>query len=168
MTGERAIIGIDPGLGGALARYWPKSQALQIADMPTLNVGKGKSNKRVIDEYALARLIDDWAPSAACVWLEQVGVRPGEGGVGAFTFGRGYGLIRGICAANFLTIHDVTPQSWKKTLRVAGDKDQARQRAAALFPRHAQHWTRKCDDGRAEASMIALYGAGRQLTEAAA
>jgi len=168
MPGERAIIGIDPGLGGALARLWPASQILQIADMPTLNVGKGKSNKRVIDEYALARLIDDWAKDSACVWLEQVGVRPGEGGVGAFTFGRGYGLVRGICAANFLTIHDVTPQSWKKTLRVAGDKDQARQRASALFPRHAQHWNLKKHDGRAEAAMIALYGAGRIETVRAA
>lgn len=168
MAGERAIIGIDPGLGGALARYWPGSQALQLADMPTLDIGKGKSVKRAIDEYALARLIDDWAATASCVWLEQVGVRPGEGGVGAFTFGKGYGLLRGICAANFLTIHDVTPQAWKKTLRVAGDKDLARQRASALFPRHAQHWPLKKHDGRAEAAMIALYGAGRSLTQEAA
>jgi len=157
-TGERAIIGIDPGLGGALARYWPVAGKLEVVDMPTLNVGKGKSNKRIIDEYALARIIDDWAQSASVVWLELVGVRPGEGAVGAFTFGKGYGLIRGICAANFLTIHNTTPQSWKKALRVTGDKDQSRLRATALFPRHAGNWPLKKHDGRAEAVLIALYG----------
>jgi hypothetical protein len=45
------------------------------------------------------------------VWLEKVHTMPGEGPVGAFSFGRTYGLIRGICCANFLPINDVTPQN---------------------------------------------------------
>lgn len=168
---SRAILGIDPGLHGALARYWPETGRLQILDIPTLDVGKKGSRKLVVDEYALARLVDDWAGVVDCAWLEQVNAMPsipgpdGErrsmGSASAFNFGRTYGLIRGILAANFLTIHDVAPVTWKRALKVTGDKDHARLRASALFPRHAELWPRKRDDGRAEAAMIALYGARR-------
>lgn len=147
-----AILGIDPGLSGALALY-DADGALEVIDVPTLQL-----KKRVIDEYALARIIDDWSSRVREVWLEQVATRPGEGAVGAFSFGRGYGLIRGICAASFLPIHDVTPAVWKRALKVTGDKDEARARASALFPRHAGAWPLKKHDGRAEASLIALYG----------
>lgn len=155
------ILGIDPGLGGALALYRADG-ALEIVDMPTLQL-----KKRVINEYALARIVDDWASSVREVWLEQVGVRPGEGAVGAFSFGRGYGVIRGICAANFLTIVDVTPQTWKRAMKIAGAKDEARAAASALFPACASQFVRKRDDGRAEAALIALYGALQTQREAA-
>ncbi|WP_219926473.1 hypothetical protein, partial [Corynebacterium diphtheriae] len=87
-------------LSGALALL-DIDGSLEVVDMPTLQL-----KKRVIDEYALARIIDNWSSRVREVWLEQVATRPGEGAVGAFTFGRGYGLLRGICAANFLTIID--------------------------------------------------------------
>lgn len=159
----KEVLGIDPGLSGALAFYEPDGGGLEVVAMPTLMIG----TKRRIDEYALARIIDDRASRIGEVWLEQVGTRPGEGAVGAFTFGRGYGLLRGICVANFLTIHDVTPKSWKAAMRVSGDKDEARAKASALFPRHAHLWATKSRDGLAEAALIALYGA-RTITRHAA
>lgn len=158
-----AILGIDPGLSGALALY-DIDGSLEVVDMPTLQL----KTKRVIDEYALARVIDDWSSRVREVWLEQVGVRPGEGAVGAFTFGRGYGALRGICAANFLTIVDVTPATWKAALKVRGDKDESRLRASALFPRHGALWSLKKHDGRAEAALIALHGANQSPTRRAA
>lgn len=166
-TGEQALspaqrtraptgsLGIDPGLSGAVALY--DDGALEVHDIPTLVIG----TKRQIDEYALARLIDSLSARIGVVWLEQVGTRPGEGAVGAFSFGKGYGLLRGICAANFLTIQDVTPQVWKRALKVSRDKDESRARASALFPRFGQLWPLKKHDGRAEAALIALYGAQR-------
>jgi crossover junction endodeoxyribonuclease RuvC len=147
-----AILGIDPGLDGALALY-DVDGSLEVVDMPTLQL-----KKRVIDEYALARIIDAWSPRIREVWLEQVGTRPGEGAVGAFSFGRGYGLLRGICAASFLTIIDVTPATWKAGMKVRGDKDASRAKASALFPRHASLWPLKKHDGRAEAALIARFG----------
>jgi hypothetical protein len=147
------ILGIDPGLSGALALY-DVDGSLEVMDIPTLQM----RTKRVIDEYALARIVDNWSSRVREVWLEQVGVRPGEGAVGAFTFGRGYGALRGICAANFLTIMDVTPATWKAALQVRGDKDESRLRASTLFPRHGGMWPLKKHDGRAEAALIALHG----------
>lgn len=155
------ILAIDPGLSGALAFLKPAG-GLTVIDIPTLQL-----KKRVIDEYALARIVDEWAIEVREVWLEQVGVRPGEGAVGAFTFGRGYGLIRGICAANFLTIHDVTPQVWKRALGVPAEKDGARAVASRYFPRYAGEWARVKDDGRAEAALIALYGSRQMQARAA-
>lgn len=157
------FLGIDPGLSGALALYDPTDGSLEIADIPVLQL----KSKRIIDEYALARRIDCWSSRVREVWLELVGVRPGEGAVGAFSFGKGYGVIRGVCAANFLTIMDVTPQSWKAALRVKGDKDESRLVASRLLPRYAHNWTLKKHDGRAEAALIALYGAQQHERAAA-
>lgn len=92
----KAILGIDPGLDGALALYRPSADSLEVVDVPLLQL----TSKRLIDEYALARVIDNWAADVGEVWLELVGVRPGEGAVGAFTFGRGYwGLSAGTAAS---------------------------------------------------------------------
>jgi crossover junction endodeoxyribonuclease RuvC len=113
----------------------------------------------VIDHYALARLIDAWAPLNPQAWVEQVATRPGEGAVGAFSFGKSYGLVLGVLAAHFIKIEHVTPASWKTALKVKGDKDVSRQRASALFPTYSGLWARVRDDGRAEAALIAYYGA---------
>lgn len=162
----RAILGIDPGLSGALALYWPSSGVVAVRDMPVLETRRSdKRIKRSVDPYELARLIDEWSKDIGLVCLELVGVRPGEGAVGAFSFGEGYGLVRGVCCANFLPVETVTPASWKRAMGVKGDKDESRARASQLFPRSAGLWPRKKDDGRAESLLIAAYGA-RFLQEA--
>lgn len=157
------ILAIDPGLSGAVAVYWPATGAVQIHDMPTVQAGKGKTSKRIIDIQALARIIDDLNKDAIThCYLEQVGTRPGEGAVGAFSFGEGVGIIRGILAANFIPVTRIAPSVWKKALGVPAAKDGARARASELLPRHAGQWARVKDDGRAEAAMLGIYGA-RQL-----
>ena len=150
------VLGIDPGLNGALAFYDPLHDELEILDMPTLKVGTG--SKRVVDEDTLARLIDCRADLVTHAFLEQVGSRPGEGAVGAFSFGVGFGMLKGIIAANFIPRTLVRPQEWKRALRVPAEKDGARARASQIFPRHAGKWVRVKDDGRAEAAMIAKFG----------
>jgi len=152
------ILGIDPGLDGALAFFDPDAGTLEIEDVPTLTISKGKSNKRVVDEVQLAGLFDRRAAEIKEVWLEKVGSRPGEGHAGAFSFGTTYGLLRGLTVAHFIPLYDVAPVTWKKALKVAGEKDDARLRASQIMPRHAHLWTRKKDHGRAEAALIAYYG----------
>jgi hypothetical protein len=93
------------------------------------------------------------------------------GAQSAFNFGRGYGLIRGVCAANFLPIMDVTPGQWKRALgvpgKVSGGDDAGRLRASQLMPRHAHLWAKRSQHGRADAALIALFAA-RQHEKAAA
>jgi crossover junction endodeoxyribonuclease RuvC len=156
------VLGIDPGLSGALALLDPKTSEVEVWDFPTFVVGK--TGRRVIDEVQLANIIDGIAGTGCAfeAWLEQVGPRPGEGAVGAFSFGRSYGLIRGVLAAHFAPVNDVTPQAWKAALKVKGDKDESRRRASQLLPRAAWNWPLKKHDGRAEAALIALFGASKK------
>jgi crossover junction endodeoxyribonuclease RuvC len=158
------VLGIDPGASGALA-FLTISAGLPVAletfDLPVLRNGR----RTQVDDYGLAREIDarlgeDDEP-LACAMLEQGGVRPQNGRVGAATFWLGIGVIRGVLAANFIPIETVAASTWKRSLRVVGDKDASRIRASAIFPRWADQWSRVKDDGRAEAALIALYGANQ-------
>ena len=152
------ILGIDPGLSGAVALYVADTGALVVHDMPTLDLARGGKAKRELDAVELARLIDAAGPIAHA-YIEQVGAMPGQGVSSVFSFGKSYGLALGVLAANFIPHTLVPPQRWKRALGVPAAKDGARARASQLLPAHAALWTRVKDDGRAEAAMIALYGA---------
>jgi crossover junction endodeoxyribonuclease RuvC len=80
---------------------------------------------------------------------------PGEGHVGAFSFGDGFGVIKGVLAGLRIPSTSVEPQVWKKTLRVPADKKLSKARAIELFPDCSKKFTRP---DLAEACMIALYG----------
>ena len=56
-----------------------------------------------------------------------------------------------------------SPRRWKRALHVPKAKDAARARASQLLPEAAHQWRLRKHDGRAEAALLALYGA-RQLT----
>jgi crossover junction endodeoxyribonuclease RuvC len=83
---------------------------------------------------------------------------PRDGHVGAFSFGRSYGIIETALAAAQIPFRTVRPQVWKKAMGVLADKDQARQMATQLIPSGAEFWPLKKHDGRAEAALIAQYG----------
>ena len=158
------VLGIDPGASGALAFLTISGGLpveLETVDLPTLKIGKRTS----LDAYSLAREIDARAHHGseliACAMLEQGGVRPQNGRVGAATFWLGLGVIRGVLAANFIPIEIVAASTWKRSLRLVGDKDASRSRASSIFPRWADQWSRAKDEGRAEAALIALYGANQ-------
>jgi crossover junction endodeoxyribonuclease RuvC len=162
------VLGIDPGLNGALALYDAGTGALTLYDMPTLELQKSSGGKRrVVDAYALANILDGLSRKKLVIFIEQSWPRPDEGPTGAFSFGMNYGVVYGACAANFFTVETVSPQRWKRAIGLTGDKDASRARASALLPQHSNLWLRKKDDGRAEASLIAIYGARTLAKEAA-
>lgn len=153
------ILGIDPGLAGALALYDASADHLRVEDIPTFKIG----TKSVIDANGLARIVDDWVSGQRVVaFLEFVSASPQMGVTSAFKFGVGFGLIQGVLAANFVRVEMVTPPAWKRAMKVTRDKDECRAAATRRFPALSPLFARKKDDGRAEAALIALYGA-RQL-----
>ena len=152
------VIGIDPGIAGALALYDAAADSLLIEPIPTFTVKVGKGRRQIPDHYGVARIIDAWAPLNPTVWIEAVGTRPGEGAVGAFSFGKTYGILLGVAAAHFLRMELVTPAAWKAALKVKGPKDESRLRASALLPKFSGLWPLAKHDGRAEAALIALHG----------
>lgn len=154
------IIGIDPGLSGAIAAYDGDTNDLNVFDVPTHELVRNGKKKREVDLQSAARIIDDLAqPPGTVIWIEQVSSMPGQGVSSVFAFGKVYGILLGISASTFCPIQTVTPAVWKRAMGVTASKDGARARASALLPKHSGTWARAKDDGRAEAALIALYGA---------
>jgi crossover junction endodeoxyribonuclease RuvC len=123
-----------------------------VQDMPVVRVGKGN----VIAENMLCTMIRDLDPTHA--YVERVHSMPRQGVSSSFTFGMGYGLVRGVLAGLGIPTTLVTPNEWKRAMRVSTDKSEARLIASRLFPLNARDFSRVKDDGRAEATLLALYG----------
>jgi crossover junction endodeoxyribonuclease RuvC len=160
------ILGIDPGLDGALVLT--DGTAVEVLDVPTLTAGKG----REVDGLAVAHWLDERSLQIRAAFLERVNAMPAAAGPNgkrrtmgaqsAFTFGRTDGLLHGLVVANLISTTRVTPVTWQKAMAVPKGKDGARARAKELLPAHAHLFDRKRDDGRADAALLALYGL-RQL-----
>lgn len=153
------ILAIDPGASGALAFFNTTEGVLDILDMPTVEVKRGNKDKREISPAMLATEIT--RHQIDLVVLERVGAMPGQGVSSTYQFGRGVGMVEGVVSALRLPLQYVTPQRWQRDLNVRDGKDGNRQRAAELFPAYAHLFARKKDDGRADAALMAYWGATR-------
>jgi len=143
------VLGVDPGLSGAISFYFPNEPGLITAeDVP---VAGGE-----IDVATLARRLEQMRPTVAIV--ERVGAMPKQGVASTFKFGMAFGMVRGVIASCGVPMHLVTPAVWKKHYRLDSDKEKARALALRLWP-SSEAFGRKKDHGRAEAALIARYGA---------
>ena len=97
------IIGIDPGLSGAIA-ILENNKVLNIFDMPVM--AEGKKNKRQLNSAQLVKLLREniSKDEETAVVVEQVNAMPGQGVTSMFNFGQTFGAIKGICAALELPI----------------------------------------------------------------
>ena len=149
-----SVIGIDPGISGAIARYnsseTSAARKLIIWDMPILEVNK----KKTISPYLVANILKE---AAAPVFIEKVAAMPGQGVTSMFNFGKGFGVLLGAAAGLGLQTTQVRPQTWMKALQLQKGKDANRERACELFPDYADMFSRKRDDGRADAALLAYY-----------
>ena len=151
------ILGIDPGASGGIAFFSMQRGLLSIFDMPTVEVKRGGKNKREVSAAMLNAIIG--ARDIDAAFVEKVGAMPGQGVSSMFQVGRSVGMIEGVLAALEIPTNYVTPQGWQKAVGARGGKDASRARAAELFPAYAANFSRKKDDGRADAALIAWYGA---------
>ena len=153
------ILGVDPGLAGALAFLDPENSTMRIFDMPTFTYTTTKERNKV-DPYAIAREMT--AQPLSHAYIEEVNASPQMGVVSAFSFGEGKGILLGAAAALNIPVTLVKPTNWKKILRVPADKRASVQRATQLLPHVGQLFKGPRGgvfDGRAEAALIALFGA---------
>jgi len=122
-----------------------------IYDMPVHERNKTKR----MDCHKLHQILANTKADHA--YVEQVNAF-GMGKSSAYNFGWGCGAIEMGLASLNIPFTYVTPQVWKKSMSCPKDKDAARHRASQLLPKFAHCWDLKKWDGRAEASLIALYG----------
>lgn len=151
------ILGIDPGLNGAIAEYDTETGHVVIHDMPTMEVTRNGRKKREVNAQLLSQVIASAYAKKAVV--ERVGAMPGQGVTSVFSFGRSIGIVEGILAAYDIPTTIVVPTVWQKAVSMRGGKDGSRERATQLFPAQANLFSRKKDDGRSDAALIAYYGA---------
>jgi crossover junction endodeoxyribonuclease RuvC len=143
------VIGIDPGLTGALASW--DGTDFHVTDMPILD---GR-----VDDHRLADVLTAWG-RVDLVVLEEVSTRPGLSAKAVLTTGINWGIVFATIGALERPRRIIRPQTWTKALEVGADKDAHRAAARRLFPDHADLFARKRDDGRADAALIAWWARG--------
>jgi crossover junction endodeoxyribonuclease RuvC len=157
LDGMRVVLGIDPGIHGGLAIISNGNgiaTLIDAIDIPTI----GSGAKERVDVAAVRDFIKLHAPAFALV--ERAQAMPRQGASSGFKYGRATGALEATIVLCAIPIEIIEPSTWKKHFRLPGkDKERARQRASELFPAAHALLARKRDHGRAEASLIALYGA---------
>lgn len=176
VTAMQTIIGIDPGVSGAVAIVGG-SGAQAFADVHDIAVFSVCRSGRLRTEYNCVKCVQLLRSCQASYWqgtddmavyLEDVRARPAADGrrdslVTAHRIGVGIGLWQGITAALGLRLEMVTPVVWKRKMELLRcDKEASRHKACELFPHLADQLSRKKDHNRAEALLIAEYGRREQ------
>jgi crossover junction endodeoxyribonuclease RuvC len=164
---SRLICGIDPGATGAVSaiRISPDHPPIfiDVHDLPTLSTAQGKAQP---DAQALAALIIFHDPDLLII--ESVNAMPSTpgkngqrrsmGATSAFNFGHGAGMILATAQLSKVPLTLVLPRTWKARAKLTRKpKDYSRTLALQHFPDAPLH--RIKDHGRADALLIALYGA---------
>ena len=151
------IIGIDPGLSGAIA-VLQDNKVEEIFDVPVMT--DGKKNKRQLNSAQLVKLLKDNIKDneEIAIVVEQVNAMPGQGVTSMFNFGQTFGAIKGICAALNLPIFFVRPAKWKKHFDlIKSSKDASRTKAIEMYPSISDKLSKKKDVNKSDAILIARY-----------
>lgn len=163
------ILGIDPGLAGALAVYDSENNEVVTAvNVPTLSIERNKKIKQALDFHRVMHVMTDITqkiPGLRAV-IEQVGAMPGQGVSSMFSFGMVTGALEMAVVAAGVPYSKIMPAVWKKALGCAAGKDLTLLRASQLLPNSVSWWTplrlerdKEHCIGIAEAALIAYYGA---------
>ena len=151
------IIGIDPGLNGAIA-VLQDNKVKEIFDVPVMP--EGKKNKRQLNSAQLVKLLKDIISDneEVVVIVENVSAMPGQGVTSMFNFGQTFGAIKGICAALGLPIFFVRPAKWKKHFDlINSSKDASRTKAIEMYPSISNQLSKKKDVNKSDAILIARF-----------
>ena len=154
------IIGIDPGLDGAIAAIDTHGSFITVFDIPTFTLqgNKGKK-KRTLDLRGTFEIFENLMEGKNCIaYIELVHSMPKQGVRSMFTLGETFGALKMALTALKIPFEEVTPQQWKKAMLhgMPKDKDASRYKAQQLFP--SVPLSRKKDHNRADALLIAGYG----------
>ena len=151
------IIGIDPGLSGAIAVMHDK-KVINMYDMPLM--AEGKKNKRQLNSSQLVNIIKENIneDEETIVVVEQVNAMLGQGVTSMFNFGQTFGAIKGVCAALKLPIFFVRPSKWKKHFElINSSKDASRTKVIEMYPTLSGQLAKKRDVNKSDAVLIAKF-----------
>lgn len=150
-----AVLGIDPGMSGAVALV--AGDVVLVEDFT--------------DAGGMVTVVRSWQEQhdIRLAALERVGAMPGQGVASMFKFGRNVGEWRGILAGLAIPFMEPTPREWQAGLVRKSDGADPKTRSLAvarrLFP--GAGLARKKDHGRADALLLAWWARGQLVASTA-
>lgn len=149
------ILGIDPGLSGAVA-ILNDGQLVEIVDI--------EAAESRINCAHLASLMHKHQPEFAI--CELVSSRLGQGVTSTFTFGHALGSITGVLSALGVPYLLIRPQAWQGHFGIRSSskdkvihKQEIADLAQSLYPAASLYGPRGgLRDGRSDALLLARYG----------
>lgn len=155
------LMGIDPGLSGAIAVVdMDRWVLVDLIDLPVFqkpSEARKQGFLAYLDSHKLSSLIDMYAPMVALAALEEPGAMPEQGLSSTFRFGHVCGQIHGVLAGHYVPVVPVKPAVWKSALALSSNKDESRMRAGLEFPAAKDLWALKKHNDRAEAALLCTY-----------
>jgi hypothetical protein len=158
MSQTHRILGIDPGLKGAMALLDGSGKIIEVATMPVMK------EAAILDLYAMKRCIERLRPTYA--FIERVHAIRGAAASSTFKFGEGIGNIHATLVGLSVPYIAVPPKRWQAVCHAGVEaKFDAKHRSAVaamrLFPDfdfRLSDRRKNYHDGAVDAVLIAFYG----------
>ena len=137
------ILGVDPGLTGAISLLCSRRGLLECADLPTCTNGTiTGSMKRWLDVAALLATLQQWslahdfAEDSVMAAIERPIPMPSLPSQTIASQFDTFGAIRAVLSMTVgdADMHVLTPHEWKKTYGLNADKNAARACCLRLYP----------------------------------
>lgn len=158
------VLGVDPGLTGAIAAVHSERGLLACADLPVCANGLATGSMlRWLDVAGLEDLLHSWsrqhdfAPEYVCAAIERPIAMPRLPSQTIAAQFDTFGAIRGVLIGQVSEprVAFVSPNEWKRRYGLHAEKADSRACALRLFP--TAQLERKKDHNRAEAILIAHF-----------
>lgn len=156
------LLGVDPGLSGALAALSiPEGREpflVDVVDMPTV----GEDAKRRVRVGAIAKWLDrlnEMHGHVARAYVERAQAMPDQGASSGFIYGRAVGAVEAAVLLCGIRMFTAEPSVWKKHHDLIGKDKAASLELARKIDRAAPALELQKHHNRAEAMLIALWGA---------
>lgn len=154
------IIGIDPGLTGAICII-EFDKIINIFDMPVKHNGDNAKVKNIVDPKKLYDLLVPYTNKQTLAQLEFVASRPSNSPSSCFSLGDSYGCIRAVLDCLDIDVKFITPAKWKKSYNIESGSDKNVSLTLAkdlcIYEDDKKYFKLKKHHNRAEAFLIAKF-----------
>lgn len=151
------ILGVDPGVTGALA-FVHNDKIVGIIDQSAWC----NAHQPYVELRAMLKHL--WKPGRVVIEQQHArATRDAHGKVvqgiaSTWNYAEHYGILLGCLAAYDVPIHEVDPGVWKGSMHLDRDKRKSLELARETWPASKDTFKRIKDHGRAEAALLARYG----------
>lgn len=158
------VLGVDPGVTGAIAMICTHKGFLAVADLPTIDSGLTTgAMRRFLNPAALSFLyrelkseFDSGREALQSVIERPIPMPSMPSTTNASTFDS-FGVCRAVTHLYWGEPRLVAPNDWKKFYGLGKDKGESIDLAVSLYPDAKQPLARKKDHNRAEAILLAHW-----------